>query len=386
MRGNFYYPSRSKIIIIILIVIGVLLLAGLGYWGGKKLFKKDDEITYYKVLLIFVDENTNFVEGVNILSDGKLVHTTKNDGKYESKYVKKGTTFSFHKEGYQLGTDSLKVEKNIHLQQVSLISNDSLRQKIFTIKIIDINGLPVKSVNVNDGKTNLGSTDNLGEFKLQLLEGTKNLSFKISGEYFSIPNVTINYGDDSSQVVVLRADFNLEKYMQYTDPSEETHTRDFTVGFDFRTPDGRRLKNVTINYKLKDVNTFKVGAGYSIVFENEVFETAFAYVYDDINSVWLCSPIIKTSPIGGDIFMEEAIAIQAEVDIARSNVYTSNGYYFVANDDTEIQIVIPSYESIKFYKEIEYNIFKYELILVDDQMEPILSVDKSISEVKFILK
>lgn len=385
MGRNLLYSSRSKLWIIILSIIGILLLAGVGYWGGKKLFKKEDE-AFFKVLLIFVDENSNFVEGVDIVSNGEIVYTTKSDGKYEGKYVKKGTVLTFQIDGYQVQTDSITVEKNIHLQQINLISYIHLKQKTFTIKIIDINGLPIKNVNAYEEKALIGTTDSLGEIKVPIYDGSKNISFKVSGDYFSIPNITIDYNDDSSSAYTLRADFLLDKYTHYTDSNGETHTRNFTVGYNFRTPDGRRLNNVKINYKIKDTNTFKIGVGYSIVFENQIFESAFAYVYDELNSIWLCSPILKTSPIGGDIFMEEAIYIKANVNTERSSIYTSNGYYFLSNNDKIIEIVIPSYENIKFYKEMEYNIPKYELILVNEDMTPILSVDKSITGVKFVLK
>lgn len=387
MRERLIYFFRSKGFIITIIVIVIGLLVGLGFWGSSKIFKKQEEKVYYEVSFLFVDEKGNRVEGVKIKSNGEIIFTTKSDGRYQDKYVEKGTVLTFEIEGYQIVDDgTIKVDKNIYVKQINLISNESQRLKTFSVKIIDINGQPLKNAIVKEGNNWLGTTDSSGIFNIELLEGSKTLSFSMSGNYFSIPNVTVNYEDDPSVIYIVNADFLLEKYLTYTDSEGENHSRTFTVGFDFLTPDGRRLNDVRINYKIQGSSTFTTGKGYHITFENKVFVTAFAYVYDTQNSKWYCSPLLLTSPIGGNVYMQEAICIQAEVDEARSSIYLSNGYYFLADGDKKIQVINPLFDNIKFYKEMEYGYPKYELILVDADMNPVSKIDESIVGVKFILK
>lgn len=386
MRERLYYFFTSKIFIISIIVIASLGVIGVGIWGGMKIFEKEEEKIYYKVQILFVDENEAFVEGVKINNGNTTIYTTDSNGIYNDKYVEKGTVLTFQKEGYQIQIDKVVVDSNILLLQINLISNESLKKKTFTTKVIDVNGIPMANVNVYEGNKRLGSTDSKGEFQIVLLEGTKSLNFKYTGNYFTFPNVQINYDDDVNAVKEVISEFLIDKYINYVDSEGNPQTRTFTTGYTFRTKDGRILNNVQINYKLKNEAIFRYKSGYSIVFENQVYETLFAYAYDTTNSTWICSQILQTSPLGGNIYMDEAIHISAKVDTSRGTVFTSSGYYFLADNDKNIELVIRSFEGESFYKELEYGIPKYELLLYDENNNLVTDVIHSVSNCVFKLK
>lgn len=381
MRERLYYFFRSKGFIISLIVIGALGVIAFGIWGGMKIFRDDEPKVYYNVSgNIKNEEKQVFVEGVLIKAGNDVLATSNANGRFEIKFLEAGTILTFEKENYIFTPSTLVVDKNLTNIFIDSVSTVVDTTKQFTIKITDINGLPLNGANVISDKKVIGSTNYKGEFILSLTEGEKVLSF--SHSYYSVDSISINY-EDTGLNKNLTATFNLNSYLSYKDSEGNIQTRKFTTAYTFRTKDGRLISNGKIYYKVKGEEGFRYTTGYRIIFEDQVYESVFAYAYDSQNKTWICSDVLKTSIIGGDIYLDEGVRISAKIDKKLGTVFTWSGYYFLADEDKNIEVVIRSYEGEKFYKELEYGIPKYEVKLYDQNNNLVTTVDDSISNCEF---
>lgn len=391
MRERLYYFFRSKIFIIISITLASLLLIGFGIWGGLKIFKGDEEKVYYKVNGFFIDDSKNFISGVKIKVNGVEVATSNEYGGFILSYLEEGSEILFEIDGYTFEqSNKIIVTKNIYNLQVNLISS-APKIKQFIAKVIDENGAAISNVSVKENNKKIGTTDYKGEFKVNIQNGNKTLTFE--HEYFNFnENITYNYEDDEKVVKEVVGTFNSANYFKTTiDDEGNPITRSFKVGFTFRTIDGEIIRDASVYYKLKDSETFNHHAGIDLLYLEKEFTSAFAYYYNETTNTWYCSEIIKPSPIGTTIYLKEAIHIDAKINLqdppSLRTIFTSNGYYFLSDTDGNIEIVLPSYQDIQFYHDMEYGKYpKYEVILVDSEGNPITEVEGNISNVNFIIK
>lgn len=390
MLDRLRYFFSSKAVIITGIVLGALVLIGASIWGGMKLLKKDDNIVYYSFNGFFIDDYGNFVSGVIVKVDGKEAARSNSNGSFKISYIKEGSKVSFEISGYSLeNPDEIVINKNIYNMQINLIS-DGPKIKQFIARAVDENGAVIAGVTVKSGNKNIGTTNSKGEIRVSIDSGETSITF--SHTYFDFDNqIVFKYEDDVKVTKEIVGVFNRDNYFKPTVDEEGNSTvREFKVGFSFRTIDGEIAKKVTVYYKLKDSSTFNYQTGLDLYLEKE-FTSAFAYYYNETTNTWYCSEIIKPSPIGTTIYLKEAIHIDAKINLqdppSLRTIFTSNGYYFLSDKDGNIEIVLPSYQDIQFYHDMEYGKYpKYEVILVDSEGNPITEVEGNISNVNFIIK
>lgn len=390
MLDRLRYFFSSKIVIIMSIVIGSLILIGASIWGGYKLFDKTENIVYYTFNGFFIDDYGNFVSGVVIKVNGEQASTSNVNGSFTLSYVKKGSEVSFEVNGYTLeNPDDIVITQNIYNLQINLI-NDGPKIKQFIAKAVDENGEAIAGVTVKTGNKNVGTTNSKGEIKVNFDSGEKTLSF--SHSYFDFKDLIVfNYDEDDKVVKEVTGYFNSENYFKPTlDGEGNPQVRQFKVGFSFRTTDGEIAKKVTVYYKLKESATFNQQTGLDLFLEKE-FVSAFAYYFSESNNAWYCSDLIKPSPIGATIYLKEAIHIDSKINLidppSLRTIFTSNGYYFLSDTDGNIEIVLPEYQGLQFYQDMEYGKYpKYEVVLVDIDGNQITEIEKNVSNVRFIIK
>lgn len=388
-RLRYFFSSRT--VIIIGIVLGLIVVIGASIWGGMKLFNKEDNYVYYSINGYFIDDYGNFVSGVVIKVNGEPKVSSDANGSFTISYVEAGAKITFEVSGYTFeNTDNIVISKNMYNMQVNLIK-DGPKIKQFVAKAIDENGAAISGVSVKSKNKNLGTTNLKGEIRVSI--DSEDITLSFSHSYFDFNHeVTFNYDEDDKVVKEIVGIFNSGNYFKPTyDGDGNPIEKSFNVGFTFRTVDGEIIKKVSVYYKFKDSTVFNYETGFDILQLQKEFVSAFAYYYSESKEKWYCSEIIKPSPLGTTIYLKEAIHINAKINIidppSLRTIYTSNGYYFLSDTSGNVVVVLPSYQGIQFYQDMEYGKYpKYEVILIDSDGNQITEFEKTISNVSFIIK